>query len=92
MPSVEVLKASDSTREKKIPNRVGARTQPCLIPLLMGKAFVTASSFFVLPGISVHLSDETTKLQAPIEAGGPWRDSTLTDRGLPGLRRAVAVQ
>ena len=50
MTSSEVLKARHSTREKKIPNRVGAMTQPCLTPLLVAKAFETALSFFVLPG------------------------------------------
>ena len=45
MPSSEVLKVLDSTREKNIPNRVCARIQPCLTPLLIGKAFETAPSY-----------------------------------------------
>ena len=37
IPSEEESKAYDRRREKKIPNNVGARTQPCLIPLQTGK-------------------------------------------------------
>jgi hypothetical protein len=37
MPYVDKSKAYDRSKEKKIPNRVGARTQPCFIPLLTGK-------------------------------------------------------
>ena len=36
-PSVDVSKANDRRSEKKIPKRAGAKTQPCLTPLQMGK-------------------------------------------------------
>ena len=34
MPSVEDLKACFKSKEKKIPKRMGANTQPCFTPLL----------------------------------------------------------
>ena len=46
--SVQSLKAHFSTMEKKMPNKVGASTQPCLTPLLTGRgvrgSFVEAHS------------------------------------------------
>ncbi|KAH3828928.1 hypothetical protein DPMN_130913 [Dreissena polymorpha] len=36
MPSVDESKAYFSSTEKMMPNKLGASTQPCLTPLLMG--------------------------------------------------------
>ena len=36
-PSVDCSNANFSSREKNILNKVGARTQPCFMPLCMGK-------------------------------------------------------
>ena len=47
---------------------------------------------FAWCSISVHLSGDDPKLQAPIEAGGPWRDRTLTDRRLPCLMNFPTVE
>ena len=67
-PSSDWLKAQDSSRKKKIPKSVGASTQPCLTPLLIGKAADTCqaiklnkSSYFVT---NFHFCDkhEATRL------------------------------
>ena len=59
MPSVAEPKACFSMRAKKIPNRVGARTQPCFTPLLTLKASEAEPSKTTVPLMPyVKRSDE----------------------------------
>ena len=51
-PSVEVPKAHLSSREKKMPKRVGARTQPCFTPFLMSSGSDILPSYWMVALIS----------------------------------------
>ncbi len=51
-PSSDWLKAWRSSREKKMPKSVGARTQPCFTPLRIGKGSEDEPSYWTVPFIS----------------------------------------
>ena len=48
IPVVDEPKACFSSNEKKIPNRVGASTQPCFFPLLILNESKTLPSYLVV--------------------------------------------
>ena len=64
MPSVADPKACFSTLAKKIPHKVGARTQPCFTPLRMSKGNDVEPSKTTMPFVLTEGSDDA--------AGSGW--------------------